>query len=133
MERRYRETESNSVREELIKFVSTKPCSGCNGSRLRLEARNVFIADTTLPQISEMSIIEALEFFKHLSLAGQRAQIADKILKEICDRLNFLVNVGLNYLNLSRSAETVGGEKPSVSAWPARLVPAWSGGNVCTR
>ncbi|MGR5148553.1 excinuclease ABC subunit UvrA [Photobacterium alginatilyticum] len=109
MERRYRETESNSVREELIKFVSTKPCSGCNGSRLRLEARNVFIADTTLPQISELSIIEALAFFEQLSLVGQKAQIAEKVLKEICDRLNFLVNVGLNYLNLSRSAETLSG------------------------
>lgn len=109
MERRYRETESNSVREELAKFVSTKPCSSCGGSRLRLEARNVFIANTTLPQISEMSINGALTFFDELSLAGQKAKIAEKVLKEIKDRLHFLVNVGLNYLNLSRSADTLSG------------------------
>ncbi|MCQ1060062.1 excinuclease ABC subunit UvrA [Photobacterium sp. DNB23_23_1] len=109
MERRYRETESNSVREDLIKFVATKPCSSCNGSRLRLEARNVFIADTTLPTISEMSISEAMDFFDQLALTGQKAKIAEKILKEINDRLSFLVNVGLNYLNLSRSAETLSG------------------------
>ncbi|PSU32792.1 excinuclease ABC subunit UvrA [Photobacterium lutimaris] len=109
MERRYRETESNSVREELIKFVATKPCSSCDGSRLRLEARNVFIADTTLPTISEMSISEAMHFFDQLALTGQKAKIAEKVLKEINDRLSFLVNVGLNYLNLSRSAETLSG------------------------
>lgn len=109
MERRYRETESNSVREELAKFVSTKPCSSCHGSRLRQEARHVFITETNLPQICEMSISEALNFFNNLALVGQRAQIADKILKEIRDRLNFLVNVGLNYLNLSRSADTLSG------------------------
>ena len=109
MERRYRETESNSVREDLIKFVSTKPCSSCNGSRLRLEARNVFIADTTLPTVSEMSISEAMDFFQQLALTGQKAKIAEKVLKEINDRLSFLVNVGLNYLNLSRSAETLSG------------------------
>ncbi|MBV1841044.1 excinuclease ABC subunit UvrA [Photobacterium ganghwense] len=109
MERRYRETESNSVREELAKFVSTKPCSSCGGSRLRLEARNVFIANTTLPQISEMSINGALTFFDELSLTGQKAKIAEKVLKEIKDRLHFLVNVGLNYLNLSRSADTLSG------------------------
>ncbi|MGF1738437.1 excinuclease ABC subunit UvrA [Photobacterium satsumensis] len=109
MERRYRETESNSVREDLIKFVATKPCSSCDGSRLRLEARNVFIADTTLPTISEMSISEAMNFFDQLALTGQKAKIAEKVLKEINDRLSFLVNVGLNYLNLSRSAETLSG------------------------
>ena len=109
MERRYRETESNSVREDLIKFVSTKPCSSCGGSRLRLEARNVFIADTTLPTVSEMSISEAMDFFSQLALTGQKAKIAEKVLKEINDRLSFLVNVGLNYLNLSRSAETLSG------------------------
>ncbi|KHT62619.1 excinuclease ABC subunit A [Photobacterium gaetbulicola] len=109
MERRYRETESNSVREDLIKFVSTKPCSSCGGSRLRLEARNVFIADTTLPTVSEMSISEAMDFFQQLALTGQKAKIAEKVLKEINDRLSFLVNVGLNYLNLSRSAETLSG------------------------
>ncbi|MGF1876141.1 excinuclease ABC subunit UvrA [Photobacterium frigidiphilum] len=109
MERRYRETESNAVREELAKFVSTKHCSSCHGSRLRQEARHVFIADTNLPTICEMSINETFNFFDTLSLVGQRGQIADKILKEIKDRLTFLVNVGLNYLNLSRSADTLSG------------------------
>ncbi len=109
MERRYRETESNAVREELVKYISTKPCASCHGSRLRQEARHVFIDSTNLPAISEMSISQALTFFTELTLEGQRAQIADKILKEINDRLTFLVNVGLNYLNLSRSAETLSG------------------------
>ncbi|MCL9780516.1 excinuclease ABC subunit UvrA [Vibrio sp. S4M6] len=109
LERRYRDTESNSVREDLVKYISTKTCSSCNGSRLRLEARNVFIQDTTLPDIVELSIAEALAFFKDLTLQGQRAQIAEKVMKEINDRLHFLVNVGLNYLNLSRSAETLSG------------------------
>ncbi|MGF1692743.1 excinuclease ABC subunit UvrA [Photobacterium kagoshimensis] len=109
MERRYRETESNAVREELSKFVSKKPCASCDGSRLRQEARNVFITETTLPEICELSIQEALTFFEQLNLAGQRAKIAEKILKEIRDRLSFLVNVGLNYLNLSRGADTLSG------------------------
>ncbi|MEF1255538.1 MULTISPECIES: excinuclease ABC subunit UvrA [unclassified Vibrio] len=109
LERRYRDTESNAVREDLAKYISTKTCSSCDGSRLRLEARNVFIGDTTLPEIVELSIAEALEFFAGLTLSGQRAQIADKVMKEINDRLQFLVNVGLNYLNLSRSAETLSG------------------------
>ncbi|CAH0541591.1 excinuclease ABC subunit UvrA [Vibrio marisflavi] len=109
LERRYRDTESNAVREDLVKYISTKTCSSCNGSRLRLEARNVFIQDTPLPNIVELSIAEALEFFQNLKLEGQRAQIAEKVMKEINDRLHFLVNVGLNYLNLSRSAETLSG------------------------
>ncbi|MEX3074330.1 excinuclease ABC subunit UvrA [Vibrio alginolyticus] len=109
LERRYRDTESNSVREELAKYISTKSCSSCGGTRLRLEARNVFIDDTTLPEIVELSIAEALTFFQTLKLEGQRAQIAEKVMKEINDRLQFLVNVGLNYLNLSRSAETLSG------------------------
>jgi excinuclease ABC subunit A len=109
LERRYRDTESNSVREELAKYISTKSCSSCGGTRLRLEARNVFIADTTLPEIVELSIADALAFFQTLKLEGQRAQIAEKVMKEINDRLQFLVNVGLNYLNLSRSAETLSG------------------------
>ncbi|HAS6987287.1 TPA: excinuclease ABC subunit UvrA [Vibrio parahaemolyticus] len=109
LERRYRDTESNSVREELAKYISTKSCSNCGGTRLRLEARNVFIADTTLPEIVELSIADALTFFQTLKLEGQRAQIAEKVMKEINDRLQFLVNVGLNYLNLSRSAETLSG------------------------
>lgn len=109
LERRYRDTESNAVREDLAKYISTKTCSSCDGSRLRLEARNVFIGDTTLPQIVELSIADALGFFASLKLEGQRAQIAEKVMKEINDRLQFLVNVGLNYLNLSRSAETLSG------------------------
>ena len=109
LERRYRDTESNSVREDLAKYISTKSCSSCGGTRLRLEARNVFIGDTTLPQIVELSIADALAFFQNLQLSGQREQIAEKVMKEINDRLHFLVNVGLNYLNLSRSAETLSG------------------------
>tara|TARA_Y100001956_G_scaffold82830_1_gene105997 strand:- start:5399 stop:8221 length:2823 start_codon:yes stop_codon:yes gene_type:complete len=109
LERRYRDTESNAVREDLAKYISTKTCSSCDGSRLRLEARNVFIGDTTLPEIVELSIADALNFFSSLQLEGQRAQIAEKVMKEINDRLQFLVNVGLNYLNLSRSAETLSG------------------------
>lgn len=109
LERRYRDTESNAVREDLAKYISTRICSSCEGSRLRLEARNVFIGDTTLPEIVELSIADALSFFASLELEGQRAQIAEKVMKEINDRLQFLVNVGLNYLNLSRSAETLSG------------------------
>ncbi|MEZ9764222.1 excinuclease ABC subunit UvrA [Vibrio splendidus] len=109
LERRYHDTESSAVREDLAKYISTKSCSSCNGTRLRLEARNVFIDDTTLPEIVELSIADALQFFQELKLDGQRGQIADKVMKEINDRLHFLVNVGLNYLNLSRSAETLSG------------------------
>ncbi|GFD73072.1 excinuclease ABC subunit UvrA [Alteromonas marina] len=109
MERRYRETESNSVREELAKYLSQQHCTSCNGTRLRVEARNVFIQDTNLPAIAEMSIADAYGFFETLNLEGQRAQIAEKILKEIMDRLSFLVNVGLNYLSMSRSADTLSG------------------------
>lgn len=109
LERRYRDTESNSVREDLVKYISTKPCTSCNGTRLRIEARNVFINDTALPEVVELSIADALQFFQSLDLEGQRAQIAEKVMKEINDRLHFLVNVGLNYLNLSRSAETLSG------------------------
>lgn len=109
LERRYRDTESNSVREELAKYISNKPCSSCDGTRLQIEARNVFINETALPTIVELSIADALTFFQELKLEGQRAQIAEKVMKEINDRLQFLVNVGLNYLNLSRSAETLSG------------------------
>ena len=109
MARRYKETESMSVREELAKNISNRPCADCGGSRLRPEARNVYIGNVNLPQISEKSIGESLEFFKGLTLTGQKAQIAEKILKEIRERLEFLVNVGLNYLSLSRSAETLSG------------------------
>ena len=109
MSRSYKETESMSVREELAKNISNRPCADCGGSRLRPEARNVYIGNINLPQISEKSIGESLEFFQGLTLTGQKAQIAEKILKEIRERLEFLVNVGLNYLSLSRSAETLSG------------------------
>ena len=110
MARRYKETESLAVREELAKNISNRPCADCGGSRLRPEARHVYIGETNLPQISEKSVRESLEFFYALSLTGQKAQIAEKILKEIRERLQFLVNVGLNLdLSLSRSAETLSG------------------------
>ncbi|MDO9663758.1 excinuclease ABC subunit UvrA, partial [Glaesserella parasuis] len=109
MVRRYKETESNAVREELAKYINNRACTDCEGSRLRREARYVFLEKTNLPMVSEKSIGEALEFFEGLHLSGQKAQIAEKILKEIRERLSFLVNVGLNYLSLSRSAETLSG------------------------
>jgi excinuclease ABC subunit A len=109
MERRYKETESNAVRDELSKYLSQQHCATCSGSRLRLEARNVFIGETPLNVITDMSIASALEFFANLTLTGKRLKIAEKIFKEINDRLTFLVNVGLNYLSLSRSADTLSG------------------------
>ncbi len=109
MERRYKETESMAVREELAKYISTRPCISCGGTRLKKEARFVFVDNTTLPQISDFSIGHAMDFFNNLKFSGQRAKIAEKVLKEIQDRLKFLVNVGLNYLTLSRSAETLSG------------------------
>ncbi|BCV63891.1 excinuclease ABC subunit UvrA [Shewanella algae] len=109
MDRRYRETESNSVREELAKYISNQACSSCGGSRLREEARNVFIGNINLPELTTWSIGEASDYFATLCFEGQKAQIAEKILKEVGDRLGFLVNVGLNYLSLSRSAETLSG------------------------
>lgn len=107
--RRYKETDSQTIREELSKYISNRACPSCQGSRLRIEARNVFINDTNLPTITDLSIKDARSFFSTLTLMGQRAQIAEKILKEINDRLQFLINVGLNYLTLSRSAETLSG------------------------
>ncbi|TWX69256.1 excinuclease ABC subunit UvrA [Colwellia sp. C1TZA3] len=109
MDRRYRETESNAVREELAKYLNSQSCPDCNGSRLRLEARNVFVGNTPLTDVAEYAIADALAFFRGLELTGQKGQIAEKILKEVCDRLGFLVNVGLNYLNLSRAAGTLSG------------------------
>ncbi|WP_369743154.1 excinuclease ABC subunit UvrA [Pseudidiomarina sp. PP-1MA] len=109
MQRRYRETDSTAVREDLSKYLASQPCKSCHGTRLRLEARHVYVNNTTLPEVVERSIGGALEFFEGLQLEGQKAQIAEKILKEINDRLGFLVNVGLNYLSLSRSAETLSG------------------------
>ncbi len=109
MERRYRETDSNTVREELAKYLGAQPCEDCGGSRLRTEARHVYVAEQAIHDITRLPIGGALEFFKHLELEGQRREIADKIVKEIESRLGFLVNVGLEYLNLARSAETLSG------------------------
>lgn len=109
LERRYKETESMAVREELAKYINNRCCPSCNGTRLKQESRHVFIKKTTLPYISDLSIGDAMTFFEQLDLTGQKAQIAEKILKEIRDRLKFLVNVGLNYLSLSRSADTLSG------------------------
>jgi excinuclease ABC subunit A len=109
MERRYRDTESNSVREDLVKFLSFQPCPQCSGARLRLEARHVFVDNRPLPSITEMPVADAFDYFNKLSFTGRKAGIADKILKELRDRFRFLVDVGLNYLTLNRSAETLSG------------------------
>ncbi|WP_163835654.1 excinuclease ABC subunit UvrA [Spartinivicinus ruber] len=109
MERRYRDTDSQSVREELAKYLNTQPCPDCNGSRLKESARNVYVEENTLPDISKLPVGNALAYFEQLALPGRKGEIADKILKEIRERLHFLVNVGLNYLTLDRSAETLSG------------------------
>ena len=109
MERRYHETDSSMVRENLQKFLKMADCPTCLGTRLRKESRHVFIAETNLPEITHGSVEGTLNYFKKLRLKGQRATIADKILKEIQARLQFLVDVGLNYLTLDRSAETLSG------------------------
>ncbi len=109
MERRYRETESKAVRDELGKYVSMKACPDCEGSRLRIESRHVFIADKGLSEVSSMSVGHAHAFFSDLTLPGHRGEIASKISKEVAARLKFLVNVGLEYLSLNRSADTLSG------------------------
>ncbi|WP_045860695.1 excinuclease ABC subunit UvrA [Teredinibacter purpureus] len=109
LERRYRDTESNSVREELSKFLSIMKCPDCDGARLNKEARHVFIDKKTLPEITEFPVGEAYDYFKKLKFTGAKHKIADKILKELRDRFRFLVDVGLNYLTLNRSAETLSG------------------------
>ena len=108
-ERRYRETESQGVREELSKYVSTAPCQACNGTRLCTDARHVFVDERTLPQITHLPVGEAHAYFEDLNLEGRAGEIADKILKELRARYRFLVDVGLNYLTLDRSAETLSG------------------------
>ncbi len=108
-ERRYRETESQSVREELSKYVSTAPCQSCEGTRLCTDARNVFVDERTLPEITHLAVGEAFDYFEALELEGRAGEIADKILKELRARYRFLVDVGLNYLTLNRSAETLSG------------------------
>jgi len=109
MERRYRESDSPMVQEELAKYLSSRPCEACQGARLKLEARHVFINDRTLPEITAWSIDEAHLFFENLQLPGYKGEIAARINKEITARLGFLVNVGLDYLSLHRSAETLSG------------------------
>ncbi|MGM0694786.1 MAG: excinuclease ABC subunit UvrA [Pseudomonadota bacterium] len=109
MQRRYRETESSMVREDLARHIAVQPCPTCHGSRLRREARHVYIDDRTLPQLVRLPIGEALSYFGALSLPGRKGEIAVKIVNEIHARLEFLVNVGLDYLNLERSAETLSG------------------------
>jgi len=109
MERRYRETDSNTVREELAKFLSRKTCPDCNGARLNTAARNVFVNGYNLSTITAMSTEQASQHFGKLELQGHKAEIAEKIVKEIKSRLDFLVNVGLNYLSLDRSADTLSG------------------------
>ncbi|PYC21832.1 excinuclease ABC subunit UvrA [Aquipseudomonas alcaligenes] len=109
LERRYRETESATVREELAKFLSTQPCPDCRGTRLRREARHVWVGDRTLPAVTGLPVGEACDYFGGMSLTGRRGEIAEKILKEIRERLQFLVNVGLDYLTLDRSADTLSG------------------------
>ncbi len=109
MQRRFRETESSSVREELTKFLSTMNCPECDGARLRSEARHVFIKGRNLPAITDLPVGDAYTYFKKLKFTGAKRKIAEKILKEIEDRFRFLIDVGLNYLTLNRSADTLSG------------------------
>ncbi|MCB1676076.1 MAG: excinuclease ABC subunit UvrA, partial [Halioglobus sp.] len=109
MERRYRDTDSQSVREDLAKFLSSQPCPDCAGTRLRRDARHVFVDERSLPSITAMAVGEAEDYFAQLQLPGRKGEIADKILKELRARYRFLVDVGLNYLTLDRSAETLSG------------------------
>jgi len=109
LERRYRETESSMVREELAKYLSVQPCPDCGGTRLNTAARNVFIAENSLPALTGMAVARAVAFFEDLALEGWRGEVAAKIVKEIRSRLRFLADVGLEYLTLDRSAETLSG------------------------
>ena len=109
LERRYKETESPAVREELAKFISQRPCPECHGQRLNRSARNVFVADANLPSLTALPIDQSLEFFTAIKLAGWRGEIAAKIVKEIRERLRFLVDVGLDYLTLDRQADSLSG------------------------
>ncbi len=109
MQRRFTETQSTAVREELAKYQSTQACATCKGTRLNAAARNVFVQERPLNEIASLSVTSALEFFSRLDLAGWRGEIADKIVKEIAARLKFLADVGLGYLSLDRSADTLSG------------------------
>ncbi|MCP5144714.1 MAG: excinuclease ABC subunit UvrA [Gammaproteobacteria bacterium] len=108
-ERRYRETDSPMMREELARFLGSKPCPSCNGARLNEAARHTYIENVTLPDVTAMPISRATEYFAHLKLAGHKGEIAERILREVRERLQFLVNVGLEYLTLNRNAETLSG------------------------
>lgn len=109
LERRYHETESLSLREDLSRLLTTHACPTCQGSRLKEASRNVFVGQTALPEVVKMSLGEARDYFSELKLEGRRGEIAVRILQEIVERLTFLVNVGLDYLSLDRSAETLSG------------------------
>ena len=109
IERRYKETESSWSRDNLSKLISLSTCKSCDGTRLRKEARNVFVEDVNLPQITSYTIDQAFKFFSELSLKGSKREIADRIIKEVNERLEFLIDVGLNYLTLERSAESLSG------------------------
>ncbi|MCP5141494.1 MAG: excinuclease ABC subunit UvrA [Chromatiales bacterium] len=109
LERRYRESDSNMVREELSRYLSTRPCPDCDGARLNRAARHVFIEDRALPDIVRLPVGDARAWFENMNLPGRRGEIAAKVRKEIGERLSFLVNVGLDYLTLERSAETLSG------------------------
>ncbi|MEF3073870.1 excinuclease ABC subunit UvrA [Methylobacter sp. Wu1] len=109
MERRYHETDSQMVREELSKYLSNRICNVCGGARLNISARNVFVEDLPIHHLTRFPVRKSLDFFKHLKLTGKRGEVAGKIVKEIQERLEFLVNVGLDYLTLDRSAETLSG------------------------
>ncbi len=109
MERRYQETDSQMVRENLSKFLSKQACSECNGARLNADSRAVTIEGKSLSDITDRTVGDAYDYFEKLSLSGQRKEIAEKILKEISARLGFLTDVGLEYLSLSRSADTLSG------------------------
>ncbi|OQX46165.1 MAG: excinuclease ABC subunit A, partial [Candidatus Sedimenticola endophacoides] len=122
MQRRYRETESNAVREELAKYLSTHPCRACGGTRLNEAARHVFLEKTTLPGITAIPIGRALAYFRELSLPGKRGQIAAKVVREITLRLEFLVNVGLDYLTLERSADHVVDIGPGAGVHGGRVI-----------
>ncbi len=108
-ERRYRDTESTAIKEDMARYITSDKCTSCSGSRLRTEAQNVFINDQSINQLTEITVDDCLAFFKKLKLKGKRAEIAEKIVNEIMDRLGFLSNVGLNYLSMDRSADTLSG------------------------
>ena len=109
MQRRYRDTDSVMVREELLKYQVNQQCNRCEGTRLNQAARHVFVAERSLPDLTRLPVVSAMQFFEQLELDGRRGEIAGKILKEVGDRLQFLVNVGLDYLTLDRSADTLSG------------------------